>query len=251
MFEFLFKYPEALFAQGDVILTLDWPLWRLYVALGCISLLLFGVLFVYRKTYRAWQLMLVGLLQALMAGVVLCMIWQPALVTEQLRAGENTVAILLDVSESMSYGDASLSRMQQAMNANDGLAELEQEFAVQRFVFGAGAESVSSFEQLPDPASETRLGESLLQVLNLARSTPLGAVVLLTDGADSGMGMDVEALAEIASFGVPVHTIGLGREVIPEDLELSEVSIPASVLPGSSLAAQVSIRHDVPGQARV
>ena len=251
MFEFLFKYPQALFAQADVIVTVDWPLWRLYVALGCIALLLFGVLFAYRKSYRAWQLMIIGTLQVMMAGVVLCVIWQPALVTEQLRAGENMVAVLLDVSESMTYGDATLSRMQRARIADQELAELEQEFTMQRFVFGADAESVSSYDELPEPAGETRLGESLLQVLNLARSSPLGAVVLLSDGADSGMGLDVDALGEIASFGVPVHTIGLGREIIPEDLELADVSIPARVLPGSSLAAQISIRHDAAGDARV
>jgi uncharacterized membrane protein len=76
-------------------------------------------------------------------------------------------------------------------------------------------------------------------------------VVLISDGADNGAGLDVEMLGEIASFGVPVHTIGVGREVIPEDLELMDVRVPAKVLPGSRLAAQVSIRHDAAGDARV
>ena len=158
---------------------------------------------------------------------------------------------LLDVSQSMAYGDANISRIQQANSANEELAGLEGDYIVQRFVFGSGADSVPSFDELPGPAGETRLGESLLQVLHLARSTPLGAVVLISDGADNGAGLDVEMLGEITSFGVPVHTIGVGREVIPEDLELMDVSVPAKVLPGSRLAAQVSIRHDAAGDARV
>lgn len=55
----------------------------------------------------------------------------------------------------------------------------------------------------------------------------------------------------MASFGVPIHTVGMGREDIPEDLELTEVSLPEKALPGTTLSARVAIRHDQAGFARI
>ena len=33
MFEFLFKYPAAMFAKGKIVLLSPWPLWSLFVIL--------------------------------------------------------------------------------------------------------------------------------------------------------------------------------------------------------------------------
>jgi uncharacterized membrane protein len=91
----------------------------------------------------------------------------------------------------------------------------------------------------------------LLQVLGQARSTPLAAVVLVSDGADNGTDELSEKFARAAAFGVPVHAIGIGREQMPEDLELADVTMPPRALPGTTLAARLAIRHDGPGTARV
>jgi uncharacterized membrane protein len=63
--------------------------------------------------------------------------------------------------------------------------------------------------------------------------------------------MSAEQLAQIASFGVPVYTIGVGRQTMPEDLEVSGVLVPTTALPGGKISARISIRHDRGGSARI
>ena len=46
-----------------------------------------------------------------------CWLWRPALVTQTLRPQENSVAVLLDTSGSMLYGDEDTSRLQQAVDS--------------------------------------------------------------------------------------------------------------------------------------
>ena len=42
---------------------------------------------------------------------------------------------------------------------------------------------------------------------------------------------------------MPVHTVGVGAETMPNDLELEDVQLPSVGLPGSTVSAQISIRH--------
>ncbi|HSG64274.1 MAG TPA: glutamine amidotransferase, partial [Gammaproteobacteria bacterium] len=76
-------------------------------------------------------------------------------------------------------------------------------------------------------------------------------MVLVSDGADNSNQLGPERLAEIAAFGVPVHTVGVGREVIEDDVELAGVRLPTDALPGSRLTAQVSVRHAAGGDAEL
>ena len=93
--------------------------------------------------------------------------------------------------------------------------------------------------------ASTSIAASLTDVLQEARFSPLAAIVLSSDGADTSGGLSPEELAEVAGFGVPVHTVGVGRESIPEDIELTDVVLADKALPGSTITARVSIRHDV------
>ena len=87
--------------------------------------------------------------------------------------------------------------------------------------------------------------------MHRTRSQSLAAVIFASDGVDTTGGVSAEQLAEIAAFGVPVHTIGVGRDSIPEDIELVQVVTPDTALPGSTITARVAIRHDAAGSARV
>ena len=95
------------------------------------------------------------------------------------------------------------------------------------------------------------MAEALSDVLQEARLNPLAAVIVASDGADTTGGVTAEELAEIAAFGVPVHTIAVGREHMPEDLELINVAVPQRVLPDSTVAARVAVRHDGPGETQL
>ncbi len=135
--------------------------------------------------------------------------------------------------------------MQQAV---DGLTEsalpaLESQFAVNLFSFAGDLVELPSLEQVPPPGPVTHIGEALLNVLRGAQSGAIAAVVLVSDGADNSADFDQAKIAEIASFGVPVHTVGVGAETMPNDLELEDVQLPSVGLAGSTVSAQVSIRH--------
>ena len=255
MLEFLFKYPAQAFAESRFVLASGWPLWLL-VLLGvvCAALVVAG-LYLRRDSLKLWQHTILGLLQTAMLALVLFVVWQPALVNERLLKGENAVAVMLDTSASMAVADGETTRMAQAraVLSQDNLKLLADSYQVLPYGFADQAHSIPSFDQsaLPAPGLATVLGQSILQTLRGASTESLGAIVVVSDGADNKGAISQQELAEIAGFGVPIHTIGIGRESMPEDLELESVQLPAKALPGSTLTARVSIRHDQAGTARL
>ena len=253
MFEFLFKYSPAVFENGEFVLASGWPVWLLVAAVLAAAAAIAVSLNRRRDALPVLRLAAIGLLQVAMVAAVLTLLWRPALSTQTLRAQENSVALLLDTSASMSYGDGEASRLQQAVAALDegtldGLADL---FEVRLYAFSGVSETIDALTGVPAPGDATRIGGALVDVLREARSSALGAVVLISDGADNSGELDAARLAEIAGYGVPVHTVGVGRESIPEDIELESVALSGQVMPGSRISAQVSIRYAEPGEARL
>ena len=252
MFEFLFKYTRADYARSEMVYASEWPQWLMF-AIAVIAVVAIGAgLYQRRRGAAGQQLLAVGVLQLAMLAVVMWVLLQPTLTTEKVREGENTVALVLDRSSSMAYG-APVSRFQTAMQSLAGVVENEDapEFAVRHYELGATAETVTSFVESTPADSATSIADSLLVILAEARFNPLAAVVLSSDGADTAGGLGADELAEIAAFGVPVHTIGVGRSRIPEDVELADVTVPDRALPGSTVSARVTIQHDAPGDVNV
>jgi uncharacterized membrane protein len=253
MYEFLFKYPQQVFNDSDFVLASGWPLWMLY-ALGALgTILILAALVWKRASMRWWQLGILGTLQLLMVALALFVLWQPALVNERLLPGENAVAIMLDTSASMALTDGETTRMAQAqaLLTPEALEDLSATYTILPYSFSETADSLTTFSDLPAPGTASNLGQSILQTLRQASSSSLGAVILISDGADNTGTITQNELSEIAAFGVPIHTVGIGRELIPEDLELEEVVLPAKALAGTTLTARVNIRHDQAGTARI
>jgi uncharacterized membrane protein len=245
MFEFFFKYSRATFERAELVFASGWPVWLLF-ALIVVAGIAVGISIWRRQpglgVARATAL---GALQTALLAALLVLAWRPALVTQTLRPQENTVAVLLDTSGSMLYGEQE-SRLQQAVDSltQNALPALESSFVVNLFSFAGDLVELPSLEQVPAPGPVTHIGDALLNVLRGAQSGAIAAVVLVTDGADNSNDFDAAKIAEIASFGVPVHTVGVGEETLPGDLELDDVQLPSVGLPGSTVSAQVSIRHN-------
>jgi uncharacterized membrane protein len=253
LFEFLFNYSRATFANGTLFFASGWPI-GLLVALAVLGTVALGYSLVRRReSLGPVKLAVLALLQGAMLSVLLVLLWQPALSTEQLRARDNAVAVLLDTSASMSYGDGEQSRLQQAVAAleNDVIGELDASLGMRLYSFADTSAPLESFEDVPAPGAATDIGEALLDVLREAGSSALSAVILVSDGADNSDELGPARLAEIAAFGVPIHAIGVGRELIEDDVELTGVRLPNDALPGSRLTAQVSIRHAGAGEAEL
>ena len=245
MFEFLFKYPRDLYARSELAFAGQWPAW-LTVALAVIGIAaIAGFLISRRHRAAPARLATLALLQLGFLALALWLLQQPSLQTEQLREGENSVAMVMDRSSSMAYGTqqsrlvAARNVLEAAMGDGGGLA-----LPVQRYEFGERSRRVDSFADATPAGGRTAIADAVIDVLGEAQASPLAALIVASDGADTTGGISAEQLAEIAGFGVPVHTIAVGRESMPEDLELSDVFLPARVLPDSTVSARVSIRHD-------
>tara|TARA_R110000824_G_scaffold336_7_gene2106 strand:- start:22456 stop:24681 length:2226 start_codon:yes stop_codon:yes gene_type:complete len=253
MFEFFFKYSRAVYDESDFILANSWPLWILIV-LGISFLAACLFMLVWKRKVLNWfQLASIGTLQVLMLGLVLFVLWQPSLVTERLVSGENAVAILLDTSASMALPENGETRMARAQTllTEDGLQELSETYDILPYAFAENAVELENFTVLPNPGDASNIGQSIVQTLRRASNTSLGALILISDGADNSGNISAATLNEIISYGVPVHTVGIGRESIPEDLELAGILLPQKALPGTTLTAAVSIIHDSGGLTRV
>jgi uncharacterized membrane protein len=252
LFEALFKYPRADFARGELIYAGSWP--TLLVSALALAAIVLVVLFLYRRRRQAsWpQLTAVGALQLAMVALLLWVLMQPTLTTERLREGENAIALVVDNSASMAYG-VDESRLAVALRnlAAGSDASGQSDVAVRHYELGSSAVSVPSFTETVPVAGGTDLHAGLVSILEEARFSPLAAVILSSDGADTDGGMDADEIAELAAYGVPVHTIGVGRERIPEDLELQDVTVPDKALPGSTVPARVVVRHDAPAETRL
>ncbi len=253
MFEFFFKYPIGEFRFGELIYLRHWPLSAMAIV-WIVGGLLLGVLLWRRGSILSLrQRLVIAGLQLAMWSLVLWVVWQPALLIKSLRRGENHVAVLLDHSASMTVKDPERSRSDQALAVlnSEVLTGLSKSYPLRRYVFAADAAQVDGFNGLPEVKAATRIGNSVLQVLNASRTTPLGAIVLLSDGSENTGQLDPVQLAEISRFGVPVHVIGIGRQNMPEDIELESVLVPSHALPSSKLAARIAVRHDGAGIARI
>jgi uncharacterized membrane protein len=254
MFEFLFKYPLSIYRQGTFIFLAGWPLWLM----GLGVLMAAGVLgfLIWRQGSGSSRMGVVRrasvwVLQTALAFLLLFLIWHPALSVSTLKPQQNIVAVVIDDSTSMTTDDENSTRKEAAEKVLNGglLKALQEKFQVRLYRMSDHAERIDKLEQLTAGATATHIGESLKQVAADASSLPIGAMILLSDGSDNTGGVDLETLSEIRRQRIPVHTIGLGRETMSRDVEISNVDVSARALPESRLGATVSFhQHGYTGQ---
>lgn len=252
VFERLFTHPLWAYRTGTFAFASAWPIGLL------ITLILAGAALVawslWRRRALGWRLLVpVGVLQTALLALLACLLWRPVLNVERVRDRENELAIAVDASASMAYGTGGRSRLQDVASAlqNGTLQQLEKTFAVRLFGFAQSTSPLDSLDSMPPPGRQTRIGDALTQVLQSAGSAPLAGVILFSDGAENGDTLSEERLAEIASYGVPVHTVGLGPEQVLDDLELERVDVASSAPTGATIDAQIGIRHHGASQARL
>jgi uncharacterized membrane protein len=246
MFEFLFKYPLSLFQKGQFVLLGPGPVW----VLGLAVLAAAGLLFwhVRRNHGLLSGVKPVGIwaLQTALVALILFLLWHPALSVATLRQQQNIVAVMVDDSRSMAIADQGAPRIQQAEKAlTSGLLnDLSKRFQVRLYRFDRGAQRVPKPDGLTANAPASRIGDSLKEVMADSASLPLGAIVLLSDGADNSGGVDLETMQQIRRQRIPVHTIGFGREKAGHDVEIEDVELPHRALADSRLQAQVTIHQN-------
>ncbi len=249
MFEFLFKYPAAVFSKGNFVLLGTWPLWLLFGGIIAAAAGLGWLIWRGRKTHagdlRGFRPASVWLLQTVLVALIFLMIWRPALSIATLKPQQNIVAVVVDDSRSMALREDGSSRHDQAIQTlNAGLlTALQKKFQVRLYRMGGNLERIAKLDQLNVSAPATRIGEDLKQVVAESSNLPIGAVVLLSDGADNSGGIDLDTISEIRRQHIPVHTIGFGREQFAHDIEINDATMPARALANARLSADVTFHQ--------
>jgi uncharacterized membrane protein len=254
MFTFLFKYPLSAFSRGQVVLLGPWPTWILWVAIIIAAAVLAwlmrarlqrspaGPLTSGAPTWRAGAL---WLLQTTLAIVVLLVLWQPALLITELKAQQDVIAFLIDDSRSMAIADAGSARLSQAVDAlqHGVLTSVAQKFQTRLYRFDSRLARVTDLNGLRPTAPATHLGESLEQLVEDTSDVPIGAIVLLTDGADNAGGPGLDTMSALRARHIPVHTVGFGREHAARDVEIDDAVIAPRALADSRAAVVISFHQ--------
>jgi len=253
MFELLFKYPRAVFAKGTLVLLGAWPWWVfviLVLAAGAgLAWLIRAKLPGAARQVRNWRVWVIWSLQFALAALVLLLLWQPAVLVAELRPQQNIIAVLVDDSRSMSIADAGggATREAAAIKSLEGgvLDQLGKKFQVRVYRMDRQISRVAKLDDMKTtpPASATRIGDGLKQLAGEAADLPIGAVVLLSDGADNSGGIDLDTISTLRSRRIPVHTVGFGAEQTAHDVEITGAEVAPRALADSRLAAKVTLNQ--------
>ncbi len=248
VFRFFFGYPPVAYARGRLSLLSPWPWWLLLLAIAA-GLALLAWQLRRRQATLAPRTAAVWALQSAMVALLLVLLWRPALVVSSVVPRQNIAAVLLDDSASMNLEPQTrLERVKQVFAPGSPLlAKLQDRFQVRLYRFSETAARIPSSQVLAGTGRTTRLEDALGDVLSELEGLPLGAVVLVSDGADNGSSADHShggVLAELKARRVALHTVGVGREHFDRDLQVNDVVVASAVPIGGIASASVALRQE-------
>jgi uncharacterized membrane protein len=249
MFQFLFKYPSAVFSKGHLILLSGWPKWMLGVLLlaTAAGLALSISLRMSRAApnLRSWRAGVIWLLQSSLVALLLILLWKPAITVAELKPRQNIIAVVVDDSRSMAISEEGATREGQAIKVLQGdvLAGLQKKFRTRLYRLDGHLNRISGLEELKASAPVTRISDSLEQLAEETAGLPIGAIILLSDGADNSGGIGLETISALRDRRIPVHTVGFGRERMPDDVEINDANVAPRALANSRLSATVSFHQ--------
>jgi uncharacterized membrane protein len=247
VFKFLFKYPPSTFSRGQLVLLGAWPAWMLGLAIVVVASALALVMIRGRAKLtsgdagsRTHRVVAIWLLQSTLAALVLLLLWQPAITVSELKPQQDIIVFLVDDSKSMALAENGSTRQALAIDAlRRAVPGVEKRFQTRLYRFDSRLTRIADVKELHATAPATRIGDSLKQLAEETRELPVGAVVLLTDGADNSGGIDAETIAALRSRHIPVHAVGLGADHSARDVEIDDVVLPPRAMADSRLAAVV------------
>jgi hypothetical protein len=97
-------------------------------------------------------------------------------------------------------------------------------------------------ELLRPVGNETRLGQSLRQLLIEERAAPLAGVIVISDGGHNAGPSPETALPLAEEAKVPIFAIGVGSDKKPANVRVSDLLAPARAYPGDRLTITAYIQ---------
>jgi uncharacterized membrane protein len=198
----------------DIAFTGAWPAWAVFLLGAGAVALAWAFYRRKRETLRpALYWTLLGLRVAAIAAVALFLM-KPVVRFSHAREELRVIAVLVDVSQSMTIRDAfeGRSRLDTALmllreEPHGLLKKLAQGRQVRFFAFGASAVEAQPGDALLANQKTTAIGDALKEVVARCGQQGLAGIVLLSDGVSTS-GEDARQAAR--GLGVPVYPVALG-----------------------------------------
>ena len=211
-----------------------------------------GVWLTYLKTTRPisppWKAFFVVTRSSVLVLLLFCLL-RPVITTIQTSPQETYLGILIDDSQSMSIADlpGGQSRrdgVEEVLFDGGLVEELSDSFQIRTFRFDKGTQRIAGAGDLLQAGTASSIDQALNYVNDQLSGLRLGGLLLVSDGADnSGAADPVVTAQDFGARQVPIFTVGVGKESIPEDIGIVDVSSVETVLEGSVFTVQAGIIH--------
>ena len=229
-------------------------------ALG-ISPWLFGVLvfviflsvwLTYLRTTRSislpWKVFFVATRGSVLVLILFCLL-RPVITTVQTSPQETYLGILIDDSQSMSIGDLDdgqtrASGVEDFLFEGGLIEELSESFQIRTFRFDKDTQRIAGAGDLIEDGTASSIDQALSYADDQLSGLRLGGLVLFSDGADNSNDADPLITAQdLGARQIPIFSVGVGQESIPQDIGIVDVSSAKTVLEGSVFTVQAGIIH--------
>ncbi|XZE56541.1 hypothetical protein SH139x_002659 [Planctomycetaceae bacterium SH139] len=252
-----------------------WPHWLIALSAAIASE---AVLFCYQSevpdetSSRSVNLIptLLPLLRVAMIGLLSGLLLEPVLTHEEEHEEEHSVAIMVDVSDSMNLPSKSKaepgdSRSQAAhrllvgdsTKANGLLERLARDYDVRLYELGASAREVDRAQFLTQTSTEllrqsgdsrwtetTDFADALRQVRGDIPAAKLSGVLMISDGRDHSSTDLQRQCRPLGGRGIPVNSIVIGSQEPPRDAQITSVQAPSQIYHGDSVSLTASLKAD-------
>jgi hypothetical protein len=187
--------------------------------LGCILIgLLYALLLYYRsgsKFSKAWFRYPLAVLRGSVVALVVLLLFNPYLKSEQKVTEKPLVILAFDNSQSLTQHTDSVELAQSLANfAAAAVQELSAQHELRLLSFGGGLDDSLKHDF---SAKSTNISGLLQQIEDRYSGSQLAAVVLLSDGIFN-RGFDPSSMVE--KLGVPVYTVPLGDTTVRQDFAI-------------------------------
>lgn len=246
LFEFLFKYERHVYERGEFVFGASRPM-QLAVAAAAIGGLY--VLWTYRRLGAVGprdRALLFGVRLALFALVAVALL-RPMLLVKKAVPQQNFVGVLLDDSRSMQIADENGAPRREFVARELArpdaplLTALGKRFNLRVFRFSTAAERLQSTADLTYDGTATRLADALDRARDELSGLPVAGLVVATDGSDNAERTVDESIAALKAQAMPVFAIGVGRERLTRDVQITRVETPRRTLKGASLVLDLVV----------
>ena len=243
LFRFFFELSPVVFSQGEFRFAATTGS---YVAAAAVAVAAGLTIVAYRKGHgRAGQRMtLAAIRMAILAIILICM-FRPLLVVRAAVPQQNFLGVLLDDSRSMQIADVDGQPRSAFVKNEFGAADrgllkaLSERFTVRTFRFSSAATRTTQESDLTFGGSQSRLGAALSGVRQELAGLPVAGLVMVSDGADTADAALGDAILGLKAEGLPVFTVGVGRETLSKDIQVGRVVTPKTALKGTTLMVDV------------